>query len=340
MPERDIDIALKQAQGYYSATPVILLGSGASAAFNMAGMWQLGQHLISSIKITDLAEEEIQPWNQFCADLNSNIDLETALTRNRLNSELTQRIIISTWDLLNPQDCQIFKNSISNQNLFPLGKLLRHLLRSTIKKIEIITTNYDRLAEYACEQESIYYYTGFSQGYRGFEESPDVIQTARRVNVWKVHGSLGWFKNEAGINISLGNTNDLPENLTPLIVTPGLDKYERASREPYRTIISWADRALMNSSSYLCIGYGFNDVHIQEKLINKCTRDNSKLIIITRSLTPAASNFLNTHDVKNYIAFTRGQDDNETIIQSSELQSPITIARDYWSLAGFSQIIM
>jgi len=340
VPEKEIETALKQIQAYYAATPVLLLGSGASAAFSMAGMWQLGQHLIKTVPTENLTPYDEKCWVQFCEDLGNEIDLETALTNNRLSTILTSAIISSTWELLNPQDLGVFRNAISDQNFFPLGKLLRHMLRSTAKKIDIITTNYDRLAEYACEQESIYYYTGFSQGYKGFEEHYNAIKTERRINIWKVHGSLGWFRNEDGINLSLSTTENLPPGLIPLIVTPGLDKYERASREPYRTIISSADKALINSTSYLCIGYGFNDVHIQEKLINKCARDNSKLIIITRSLTLAASNFINTHNIKNYIALTRGENDNETIIQSSELAKPISVQNNYWSLAGFSQIIM
>jgi len=340
MSESEIEKALIQTQKYYELTPVIVLGSGASAAFEMAGMWQLGQHLIKSIDRGKLEDPEKIVWDKFCEDLNNNIDLETALTNNRLPAHLTKEVIFQTWNLLNPQDHTIFKNSLSDQNFFPLGKMLKHLLRSTIRKVDIITTNYDRLAEYSCEQESIYYYTGFSQGYRGYEEPPETINTARKVNIWKVHGSLGWFKNDTSINISISNTNDLPNGLTPLIVTPGLDKYERATREPYRTLISQADRALTNSNAYLCIGYGFNDIHIQEKLINKCTRDHSKIIIITRTLTDAASNFLNSGEIHNHIVFTRGEDDNQTVIRSSELQAPITVNENYWSLAGFLRIIM
>jgi len=49
MPEDDLNKISKQVQDYYKETPVIILGSGASAAFNMSSMWGLAQHLIKNI---------------------------------------------------------------------------------------------------------------------------------------------------------------------------------------------------------------------------------------------------------------------------------------------------
>ena len=41
MSEEVLEKISKQAQDYYKKLPVIILGSGASAAFNMSGMWKL-----------------------------------------------------------------------------------------------------------------------------------------------------------------------------------------------------------------------------------------------------------------------------------------------------------
>ena len=48
----DVDY-FKQAQHYYSQVPTIILGSGASAAFGLAGMGALAKHLIEKIELSD-----------------------------------------------------------------------------------------------------------------------------------------------------------------------------------------------------------------------------------------------------------------------------------------------
>lgn len=167
MGDKILDIISKQAQEYYKATPVIILGSGASAAYGMAGMWELSQHLINTVPKDDLSSSELASWEAFCKLLNGGTDLESALHQVTLSDALTKKVVLATWSLLVPQDLAIFERSLNNANLFPLGKLLKHMLRSTIPQVNIITPNYDRLAEYACEQEYLHHYTGFSHGYRG-----------------------------------------------------------------------------------------------------------------------------------------------------------------------------
>lgn len=53
---------IKQAQSYYSKAPLIVLGSGASAAFGLSGMWALGQHLIANTDLNSLSNTEHDSW--------------------------------------------------------------------------------------------------------------------------------------------------------------------------------------------------------------------------------------------------------------------------------------
>lgn len=216
MSEEVLEKISKQAQDYYKKLPVIILGSGASAAFNMSGMWKLAKHLMAHINVSDLTSDEQTSWATFCTELNNDIDLETALHKVPLSQELTLRVVNETWNLLAPEDISVFKESLNNTSLFPLGRLLKHMFRSTANELNIITPNYDRLAEYACEQENIHHYSGFSHGFRGNAVKKDYLTCTRQVNIWKVHGSLGWFANANGVIISLGNVSDIPKNLTPL----------------------------------------------------------------------------------------------------------------------------
>lgn len=69
MSEDVLEKISRQAQDYYKNSPVIILGSGASAAFGMSGMWQLAKHLIAQVDVTDLTGDEQTSWIRFCAEL-------------------------------------------------------------------------------------------------------------------------------------------------------------------------------------------------------------------------------------------------------------------------------
>ncbi|WP_211227224.1 hypothetical protein [Saccharospirillum impatiens] len=136
----------KQAQDFYGKAPVIILGSGGSTAHGMSGMWALANHLVKNTDISGLTTAEIETWNEFCQLLKDNIDLEAALYHVTASEELALRIVKSTWALINPEDNEIFKNSLEDNTMFPMTRLLQHVFKSSLKTANIVTTNYNRLA--------------------------------------------------------------------------------------------------------------------------------------------------------------------------------------------------
>lgn len=330
----------KQAQDYHSKAPLIILGSGASAAHGMSGMSALAKHLTANTDISGLSAGEIEAWGKFCEVLDAGFDLESALHQVAVTEELTSRFIRATWSLINAEDIRIFNESLQNQTMFPLSRLLRHMLNSSLTKLNIVTTNYDRLAEYACDQERIHHYTGFTHGFFRQLAAPNEIDAARRVNIWKVHGSLDWFKSPLDDSVALSNIQGIPVNYTPEIVTPGTQKYQTTHLEPYRSIINNADLAITAANSYLCIGYGFNDEHIQPKLMARCQRQNTPITIITYSLSGAARKLITDSKVQNYLAIERGATDDQSIVYSSLGKTPVTVEKNLWSLEGYLSLIM
>ena len=330
----------KQAQEGYSLAPTIILGSGASIAYGICSMGELATHLIDSISTLNFSQDEQAQWTEFCALLNDNVDLETALHRVVLSDVLTNLVVEETWNLINPQDLSIFDDSLNNQIDFPLGTLIKSMFRSAHTRINIITTNYDRLAEYACDKEGFLHFSGFSYGYLKRLTDSQELRPQRLVNIWKVHGSLDWFKTPLGDTCALGNISTIPSNHSPQIVTPGTEKYRLTHREPYRSIIHKADDAILSANSYLCIGFGFNDEHIQEKLIEKCVRSDAHITVVTHTLSDAAKSFLFDSNVRNYLAIERGRHDDESVIHSSLSEEPISVDANYWSLSGFLNLIL
>lgn len=330
----------KQAQDYYKNAPLIILGSGASAAHGMSGMWALANHLVAHADISALSDDEIAAWEKFCQVLKDGVDLESALHQVAVSDTLTARIIKATWTLINAEDRKIFQESLQNNAMFPLSRLLEHMFKSSLKTINILTTNYDRLAEYACDQGRIHHYTGFTYGFFRQLATPTEITSARRVNIWKVHGSLDWFQSPLEDTVALINIQGVPENYEPQIVTPGTQKYQKTHLEPFRSIINNADEAIKSASSYLCVGYGFNDEHIQPKLMAKCLRQKTPITIITYALSDSARELIIDGNAQSYLAIERGATDEQSIVYSSLDKAPVTVEKNIWSLEGYLSLIM
>ncbi|MYN30042.1 hypothetical protein [Duganella levis] len=101
------ELIAKQAQDYYNHSPVIILGSGASAAYGLSGMGALATHLIDTVDVSSEHPEAQKSWSSFCELLNDGVDLESALHKITLPSGITTKVVLATWELLNPQDLSI-----------------------------------------------------------------------------------------------------------------------------------------------------------------------------------------------------------------------------------------
>lgn len=120
----------------------------------------------------------------------------------------------------------------------------------TPNKATIVTTNYDRLSEYAADLINATTVTGFEGSLiKKFElptaniKSKRIRVRERVVDIWKVHGSVDWFIDENNQVASFPFTKEIPQGFKPLIVPPGKNKYSSTHEEPYRSIISAADSA-------------------------------------------------------------------------------------------------
>ena len=150
MSKTPTEIAHEIAQECVSKAPVVILGSGASAAYGIPGMPALRDHLLASALPNIATTEEQAAWQQLVDRLKA-VDLETALTDVRLPDSMTRHIVDTTWDYLAPYDVRVFERMVQDRSLFPLTRLYQHLFKSTHTEIDVVTPNYDRLAEYAAD---------------------------------------------------------------------------------------------------------------------------------------------------------------------------------------------
>lgn len=306
------EIAQEFAQAALSATPVIILGSGASAAHGVPGMGALATYLGAAPLPAGWTAGEQAEWAAFVARLTAGDDLETALQAGRPTERQTLFIATETRSFLLPSDLAVLEQLLADRRALPLSRLYRHLFDSTHKMIHVVTPNYDRLAEYAADAADVSTFTGFNYGYlqsRARDTKTRITvnrRETRTVSVWKVHGSLDWFQDAANQIIGVRSALTLPAGYAPLMITPGIDKYRLTHGEPFRTILSCSDSALENARAYFCVGYGFNDEHVQTKLIERCDRDSVPLVVITKELTATAKAFLAGGRCRRYLAIEEG----------------------------------
>lgn len=300
------DTVIKLAQKCLEATPVIVLGSGASMPYGVGGMGELKKHLLANIK-AGTAEQVI--WETFTSELAITNDLEAALQKVTLPAALLDSVVRETRAMVLRDEHALVNQILAGARTLALTRLYKHLFNSTNRTLSVVTTNYDRLSEYAADAARISHYTGFSGSYFKYFDSgakdPRTSRRPRTAEVWKVHGSLDWFKDTDGVVVALPCEVSYAERLTPLLVTPGVTKYAETHQEPFRSIIQNADAALVSAQSYLCVGYGFRDEHVQPKLIERARRNGVPIVILARTLTSSARNFVSHCSHAGFLALER-----------------------------------
>lgn len=338
----NLDTLAKECQRCAENNPAIVLGSGASIPHGIRGMGDLAAWLHENVQAESGAEAD--QWLLVKTALAAKDHLEAALENKNLPESLVVKIVRSTWEFISSDDYSLFKSAIKAEAVLPLQSLLGGLFRSTHRDIHVVTTNYDRVAEYAADIGGYIHKTGFLPGYLRRSEGAENLNfkqgndLARTVTVWKVHGSLVWFSDTKGGVMSLPMTNELPDGLIPLIVTPGVSKYQRTHDEPFRSTIQGADRVLSHATAFICIGYGFRDSHIHPKLIARCRTNNAPILVAARTLTPEAKDFLRRDAGRNYVAL----EDLPSGTMAYNKDNPEGVVIDsgkYWELPSLNALL-
>lgn len=314
MTKTPLDIAIEEGQRCLKAFPTIVLGSGSSIPAGLPSMSALAEYLKASIRDESLADDDKAVWAEFVKELATK-DLESALQAVKLGEGLSDRVAECTWTLINEADTRLFDEVLGDRNRLPITRLYRHLFGSTNRTISVVTTNYDRVAEYAADTGGFCHHTGFSYGYLRQRQGGNRLsftqenRQARTVDIWKVHGCLDWFTRlDDGQVISVASARKVPAGHRPSIVTPGIEKYERTHLEPFRSTIAGADGALAKAAAYLCVGFGFNDAHIQPKLLERWNRGDAFLVVLTKVLSDSVRRMLRSANGQNFLALEEAED--------------------------------
>lgn len=336
------DQVFKGIQDVVSNNPVVVIGSGASVSYGIPGMEQLAGALekcLSANVYTDVDSQ--QSVQVFLGNLKVGLGLEEALLRTKVTKEVENDIVNTVWQLVECADKAVFDRFLAGEEMV-LRSLLEYIIYNDPNKVcNIVTTNYDRIVEYAACQTEAYVNTGFTSPIKGkpynhYDFLPKRMESEYTgfLNVWKVHGSLDWFKKDSEV-VSIANAMSVPVGHEPCIITPGTNKYEKTQQEPYRGMFSHVDSVFNNASGFLCIGYGFNDAHVHPVLLRIAKKRGIRILIVTKEITgPIRDNVLN--DGHDYIAvYSDGK--NGTVFKTPT-DSLIISDEEYWSVDGFNRI--
>lgn len=144
--------------------------------------------------------------------------------------------------------------------------------------VELFTTNYDLLIEYALERHQVPFFDGFVGSTRAYFDQramDDDAIPARWARLWKLHGSINWkFDAPSKSVVRLGTV----ETSCPLI-HPSHLKYAESRRMPYLSMIDRLRAFLRQPSAVLIVsGYSFGDQHVNEALAQGADLNSSAAV--------------------------------------------------------------
>lgn len=323
-------------QKHLNNNPALLIGSGASIPYGLPSMKDLADEIKSKLQIKYRDDGQ---WKAFIEKLNETNNLETTLDSVNLKVEIQEDIIWVVSELVVRKDNDALTKFISDNYYPALTDIINKFVQRT-GPTNIVTTNYDRLIEYAIDFADGKNNTGFSGNYIQKFTQFSSTSIKRIVNLYKVHGSIDWFRHKENQNIlslQFFDKSKLSDKYTPLIVTPGNRKYKETHVDPFRTVMSRADEALRNSSSYLCIGYGFNDEHIQPIIIDENRNNKKPIVIVTKEVTTKMSELFLKNKAENCLVISEGDSGSGCKVHYSPSESEL-FSESYWQLDEFYKL--
>lgn len=331
----DINSLAKKIQEYLADSPLVVLGSGASVPYGLPTMGRLASEL-SNDPILQAEKDS----DKLFSDM-SKIGLEAAIDRNALTENAKTQIREVTWKCISNADIELYRDEELADRLQPMIQMIKKIITASPNQLTIVTTNYDRLSEYATDIYGATTVTGFEgnllRKFDGFSEDVNRRRIAARervVKILKVHGSLDWFQDREGNTVSRPVQEYLPLGYTPLIVPPGKEKYSTTHEEPYRTVIEEADKEFRKAGSFLCVGYGFNDSHIQPKLITQIKDGGKPIVVITKQATEECLRLVTDANVQKYLILEENGTQTKVITNEGEY----TVKESVWSLDNFMKV--
>lgn len=306
-----------EVQRIFRATPVVLVGSGFSCGYGLPHMGALGGHLVQVIEERLTSPEAKAVWAKALAAIADNLEggLNTIPQGVMGRDEIVAAIREATAKLI--LEATMHAEAAVLAHATPTThapvRLLRRLFEGSPQNadsISVITTNYDTLLELFCDLAELPLDTGFA-GFRRRKPRANPIFQSQFSRVWaaekkgiqaehrpcktvrlhKPHGSISWLATAEGPVEVLNDTS----HAARAIVVPGPSKYQDAMVNTlFDTMRTEMNTVIASANALLCVGFGFNDDHLQGVIKARLTA-HMPMLIITRDSTENIEQVLKTH---------------------------------------------
>jgi len=331
-------------QRHFTDGLVIVIGSGLSAAEGIPGMPALANHLKSCA--STLAGGDATLWGQIEAALDAGDGLEAALLKHPPTPTLETWVAKETCELLLPTEHDVVSAVFEGNRTLRLTTFLNKVLKPTTG-LPILTPNYDRLIEVACEMAGFHVDTTAIGNYAGaFDHVRSCMGSCRgitrrakltvldhfpRAIVLKPHGSFDWYRTGAG-----PRRCSMELNADRLIITPGLNKYRAGYDAPFDKHRDLANDYINRATRFLVVGYGFNDDHLQTHLVNQI-EGGAPTLILSRSLNSKTKALIKTSS--QCVGLSSQQTSPGVTVTNGETESKID-GPDLWDLAVLTEELL
>jgi hypothetical protein len=294
-------------QQLFRATPLVLVGSGFSCGFGLPSMSELGEHLSTSLEGVLVSAEAKALWSKALPSIRADLEagLKTIPSGALGSQEVVTALREQTAHLIIARTRKAEGEILSAKapHLSAPVRLLKRLFEGAPQNAEcipIITTNYDTLIELFADLAEVPIDTGFS-GLRRRRARPSpifqtqyrrLLATAKRATTYdhrpcvtarlmKPHGSITWQLVDGEPVEVLNDLTDAPRS----IVIPGPSKYEDVLvNNLFDSMRGEMNQAVNRATALLCIGFGFNDDHLQ-RVIKSRLEAGMPTGILVRSFT-------------------------------------------------------
>lgn len=241
---------------------------------------------------------ELLPCNSKLKEIAFNKDIESLLSYviiyEKINGQLINTTFFDSLSLRENLERKIAEACKLNLDISnaPHEDFLNKITarKPSDSRVQLFTTNYDTLFEQAANNAGFVIIDGFSftqpREFSGRFFDYDIVNRektrikqeesfiAKVFLLCKLHGSLDWIK-EGNKIIQQSH----PVN--PLIIYPANEKYESSYEQPYFEMMSRFQQALRKENTLLIvIGFGFQDKHIQNVIIEAVEQNPSFQLLI------------------------------------------------------------
>jgi hypothetical protein len=333
---------------------VILAGSGTSLTFNKPkvsppiapSMWHLWEYCrLADIKLFDLTLQatnynDLQSLKEADGTAKPDIELLLSLCDSALavgNLSNTRKTQVTKF-LEKAKKIILDKTNFTdliqdNVEWTSHDKFIRSVGRRSTQqqRLKLFTTNYDLAFEHAASNTGFVVIDGFEYSNPAYFNpmwfNYDIVNRGQSLNsegaylpnvlqLYKMHGSVDWRK----VNGRIRKTSADSTNGDPVFIYPSSSKYQTSYDSPYLDMMSsFLEAVKKPRTGVLCLGFGFNDKHINNAL-TMALRTNPEFMLMVATKDPFNESGSFNHDIRQLLMSAIGHGDGRIAILDSTFE--------------------